>query len=96
MKTTIKKNLIIFHTPSDWEHISQQLVAEHGAMIIISWVMRRELGFQVRRHKGLEPHNKDYAELSGEDYKHQYYYQDQIHLDFFSESAQSWFQLKYL
>jgi hypothetical protein len=24
------------------------------------------------------------------------YYEDQVHLDFYSDSAQSWFQLKYL
>jgi hypothetical protein len=96
MKTTIKRNLIVFHKLEEWEHISQQLVDEHGFSILISWKMRRELGFQVRYHKGLEPHDKDYAELSGEDYRNRYHYQDQVHLDFFSDSAQSWFQLKYL
>lgn len=96
MKTTIKRNLIVFHKLEDWEYISQQLVAEHGFSILISWKMRRELGFQVRYHKGLEPHDKDYAELLGEDYRNRYHYQDQVHLDFFSDSAQSWFQLKYL
>jgi hypothetical protein len=28
--------------------------------------------------------------------KQTHYYENQIHLDFYSESAQSWFQLRYL
>jgi hypothetical protein len=92
MKTTIKKNLIVFHQPEEWESISQQLVQEHGVSILISWKMRRELGFQVRYHKGLAPRPNAFFE---ED-EQRFYYQDQVHLDFFSESAQSWFQLKYL
>lgn len=93
MKTTIKKNLIIFHKPEEWGEISCQLVAEHGASILISWKMRRELGFQIRHHKGLVPRPAAFFE---EDNEQRFYYQDQVHLDFFSESAQSWFQLKYL
>jgi hypothetical protein len=92
MKTTIKKNLIVFHQPEEWESISQLLVQEHGVSILISWKMRRELGFQVRYHKGLAPRPNAFFE---ED-EQRFYYQDQVHLDFFSESAQSWFQLKYL
>lgn len=92
MKITVKKNLIIFHKPEEWELISAQLIKEHGASIMISWKMRRELGFQVRFHQGLEL-RKD-AELVP-DLKHRYYYQDQVHLDFFNETAQSWFILKY-
>lgn len=93
MKVTVKKNLIVFHRPEEWENISQQLVQEHGVSILISWKMRRELGFQVRYHKGLAPRPNAFFE---EDDDQKYYYQDQVHLDFFSESAQSWFQLKYL
>lgn len=93
MKITIKKNLIVFHDPEEWATISQQLVQEHGVSILISWKMRRELGFQVRYHKGLAPRPNAFFE---EDTEQRFYYQDQVHLDFFSESAQSWFQLKYL
>ena len=93
MKITVKKNLIVFYHPDEWEQISHQLVAEHGNSILISWKMRRELGFQVRYHKGLAPRPAAFFE---EDDEHRFYYQDQVHLDFFSESAQSWFQLKYL
>jgi hypothetical protein len=93
MKVTIKKNLIVFYHPDEWEQISHRLVAEHGTSILISWKMRRELGFQVRYHKGLVPRPNAFFE---EDDEHRFHYQDQVHLDFFSESAQSWFQLKYL
>lgn len=92
MKVTVKKNLIIFHNPNDWQEISAQLVKEFGPSILISWKLKRELGFQVRHHKGLVQRTDQYVE----DYQGQYFYQDQVHLDFFTEAAQSWFQLRYL
>lgn len=91
MKITVKKNLIIFHKHEEWETISEQLIKEHGPSIMISWKMRRELGFQVRHHKGLVLRTDQYVK----EYQNQYYYEDQIHLDFFSEAAHSWFILKY-
>jgi hypothetical protein len=89
MKVTVKRNLIVFHDPADWEPILQKLIQAHGPKISISWVMRRELGFTVRSHLGLAPVGlaKDPTRM---------FYQPQIHLDFFNESAQSWFQLRYL
>lgn len=48
--------------------------------------MRRELGFVYRHHQGLVP-------VAGSD---KMYYQEQVHLDFYSDQAQSWFSLKYL
>jgi hypothetical protein len=89
MKVTVKRNLIVFHDPADWEPILQKLVDNHGPTIRISWVMRRELGFTWRNHQGLASANiaKDPNRM---------YYQAQIHLDFFNESAQSWVQLRYL
>jgi hypothetical protein len=97
MKATVKKNLIIFHRPSDWDSILDQLSKEYGAKIMISYVCRRELGFTVRRHKGLEPHDKEsWAIMKSEGWNHRYYYQDQIHLDFYNDAQMSWFVLKYL
>jgi hypothetical protein len=97
MKITVKKNLIIFHNPHDWEPIQYQLGLDYGTKIMISYVCRRELGFTVRHHKGLEPHEKEIWEvMKDEGWKHRYHYQDQIHLDFYNEAAQSWFMLKYL
>jgi hypothetical protein len=52
--------------------------------------LRRELGFVYRNHQGLTLH--DTSDL----YEPKMHYENQVHLDFYSEAAQSWFQLKYL
>ena len=93
MKVQIKHNLIIFEKPHEWEKISAELVKQYGISILISWKCKRELGFSVRHHKGLVPIDSDgeYGNLNG-----RFYYSDQVHLDFFSESAQSFFVLKYI
>lgn len=97
MKVTIKKNLIIFHNPKDWEPIQYQLGLDYGTKIMISYVCKRELGFTVRRHKGLEPHPEaEWEIMKSEGWPHRYHYQDQIHLDFYSPAQQTWFVLKYL
>jgi len=102
MKTTVRPNLIIFHDPQDWEGIRQQLVRDHGAAtLMISWRLRRELGFTVRQHRGLVSWRDKYDvsepwHLTYEDVRHRMTYEDQIHLDFYSESAQTWFVLRYL
>lgn len=97
MKVTVKHNLIIFHNPAEWVNLQAQLVQEYGNRILISYACRRELGFTVRHHKGLEPHSNEIWEvMQSEGWHHRYHYQEQIHLDFYSESAQTWFVLKYL
>jgi hypothetical protein len=97
LKVTIKQNLIIFHKPSEWEPIQYQLRQDYGHKIMLSWACKRELGFTVRRHKGLAEHPKEIWEvMKGEGWCHRYHYQEQIHLDFYNESAQTWFVLKYL
>lgn len=97
MKITIKRNLIVFHDPDEWSRLHQQLRQEHGARIVISSVCRRELGFTVRRHKGLVPHDEITWELMKADgWRHRYQYEEQIHLDWYSESAMTFFVLKYL
>jgi len=99
MKVEIKKNLIVFREPREWEAISARLVHEYGASILISWKCRRELGFSVRHHKGLVRwgddgfYDKEWLEP---DLKNRYHYEDQVHLDWYSESAMSFFILKYL
>ena len=97
MKVTIKKNLIVFHNVDAWSVLFQQLLREHGNKIAISGVCRRELGFTIRRHKGLEPHDESIWEvMKSEGWHHRYHYQEQIHLDFYNPAAQTWFVLKYL
>jgi hypothetical protein len=97
MKITIKQNLIIFHWPGEWEKLQSQLRQDYGHRIMLSWVCKQELGFTVRRHKGLEPHDPaEWEVMKSEGWNHRYHYQEQIHLDFYNESAQTWFVLKYL
>jgi hypothetical protein len=97
MKVTIKPGLIVFHNPKDWEPIQYQLGIDHGTRVLISYVCKRELGFTIRRHKGLVPHPLDTWEvMKSEGWNHRYHYQDQIHLDFYNEAQQTWFVLKYL
>ena len=47
----IKRNLIIFDNEDLWEPIKQKILAEYGPTHVISWVMKRELGFTVRFHQ---------------------------------------------
>ena len=97
MKVTVKQGLIIFHWPGEWSVIQAQLVRDFGPRIAISFVCKRELGFTVRRHRGLVPHPQaEWEIMKREGWDHRYHYEDQVHLDFYSESAQTWFVLKYL
>ena len=82
------------------------------SIILIRDKCRRELGFTPRHHKGLVPYMEKYGngimqnarlaevdELAQEfikENKHKMAYDNQVHLDFYSESAMSWFVLKYL
>lgn len=106
MRILVKKNLIIFRIPSDWEAISAKIVVEYGASMLISWKCRRELGFTVRRHKGLakwddSPYSNEHDPVTfyssmPDEFKNQYHYEDQVHLDFYNQAAQTFFTLKYL
>ena len=89
-KVTVKKNLIIFHNPGDWSDIYAKILKDYGLGMAIRPRLRRELGFTYRHHKGLVPN--DYQSLGGPNM----HYEQQVCLDFYSDSAQSWFQLKYL
>jgi hypothetical protein len=98
MKTTVKKNLIVFHNPQEWYTLANQLRAEYGqSIMLISARCKRELGFTVRHHKGLAQHSETNWEImKAGGWDNRYYYEDQVHLDFYNESALSWFVLKYL
>ena len=95
-KVTVKKNLIIFHKPQEWEEIYHQIFVDFGIKMSVSYVLKRELGFTIRHQTGLVLQNPDSLKLLGPDWHQKYYYEQQIHLDFYSESALTWFQLKYL
>ena len=89
-QVTVKKNLIIFHDPEEWSDIYAKILQQYGMVLAIRPRLKRELGFTYRHHKGLVAN--EYPRPDGPNMC----YQDQIHLDFYSEAAQSWFQLKYL
>jgi hypothetical protein len=89
----IKRNLIIFDNEDLWEPIRQKILTEYGASHMISWVMKRELGFTVRVHQLWIIIDKN---VWGEDITPRRHWQNQVHLDFFNDATQSWFQLKYL
>ena len=89
-KVTIKRNLIIFHKAGDWHDIYSQILRDYGMGMAVRTRLRRELGFTYRYHQGLVPN--EYQSLGGPNM----HYERQVHLDFYSEQAQSWFQLKYL
>jgi hypothetical protein len=90
-KIVVKKNLIIFRNPEeDWMPIRKKLLEEYGPSINISFVMRERLGFTVRNHTTWISGGKGDFELEWK------YPEEQTHLDFFSEPAQTWFQLRYL
>jgi hypothetical protein len=90
-KVTIKKNLIVFHKPGEWSDIYALILRDYGIGMAIRPRLRRELGFTYRHHRGLVPNENPISGL-----RHSMHYEDQVHLDFFDEAAQSWFQLKYL
>ena len=90
---TVKTDLIIFDSEELWEPIRKKILAEYGPSHLLRWVMRRELGFTVRFHDNWVTVNKNHF---GEDITPRRHYQNQVHLDFFSTSALTWFQLKYL
>ena len=89
-RITVKQNLIIFHNPGEWSDVYAQILRDYGMGMAIRPRLRRELGFVYRYHQGLVPRlhtQKDGLTM---------YYENQVHLDFYSEAAQLWFQLKYL
>ena len=85
-RIVVKKNLIIFRDPAkDWTPIRKRLIKEYGQSIVLMYAMRERLGFSTRYHTEWIP-----TSLGNK------YPEEQIHLDFYNESAQSWFQLRYL
>lgn len=73
--------------PEDWAPILIKIEQEYGrAIALISFAMKRELGFQVRHHRFWQSGRN---EFDGEHVL-------EIHLDFDTESAATYFRLKYL
>lgn len=89
MKVTVKQNLIVFHKPIEWDIVHKKILAEFGMGMAVRSRMQRELGFSFREHQA-------WFKVPGKGGHVHKYCEVQIHLDFYNESAQSWFQLKYL
>lgn len=85
----IKKNLIIFRKPGEWHEIYTKILTDFGMGMAVRTRLRRELGFTYRAYQ----HWVTFDMSSGRERR---YCEEQIHVDFFDEQAQSWFQLKYL
>ena len=88
-KVTIKKNLIVFHNEGDWSAIYSKILADFGIGMAVRTRLRRELGFTYRSHER-------WIEFDTTGDRVRRYMVKEIHLDFYDEQAQSWFQLKYL
>jgi hypothetical protein len=88
-KITIKKNLIIFHRAGDWFDIYSAILRDYGMGMAVRTKLRRELGFTYRNHQEWIVFDR-----SGD--RERKYCEEQVHLDFYSEAAQSWFILRYI
>ena len=89
-KVTVKKNLIIFHNPREWSDIYAMILRDFGMGMALQARLRKEMGFTYRYHLGLVANEHPYKDRPS------MHYEQQVHVDFFSEAAQSWFQLRYL
>jgi hypothetical protein len=70
-------------TSGDWHRILHQLESEYPmSWTMIRFVQKRELGFTVRTHREWQPQMVEYVE--------KYY------LDFFDDTKETWFRMKYL
>ena len=85
----VKPRLIILRRPGDWSAIYSRILSEFGMGMAVRTRLRRELGFSYRMHRGLVP---NVPANSGPGY----HYEEQVHVDFYNDSAQSWFILRYL
>ena len=89
-KVIVKKNLIIFHNTTEWVDIYAMILRDFGMKMALRSQLRKEMGFTYRYHRSLVANEHPYKDGPS------MHYEEQVHLDFFSEAAQSWFQLKYL
>ena len=70
-------------TEKKWNELYNQIREEHGdSTVLLSWKLKETLGFTVRRHRDYNPVNGHMV--------------NDIRLDFYDESAMTFFQLKYL
>ena len=88
-KVIIKKNLIIFRVKGDWSDIYAKILKEFGMGMAVRTRLRRELGFTYRDYQ-------EWIEFDRSGGRPRKYCEEQVHVDFYNESTQSWFILRYL
>jgi hypothetical protein len=73
-------------THAEWNQIREQLRAEFGqSMVMLRSRMRDELGFMPREHRPWVP------KMDGG-----HWGETEIHIDFYTEQARTWFLLKFV
>lgn len=85
----IKQKLIIFRKKGVWADIYSTILRDYGMGMAVRTRLRRELGFTYRNHQ-----QWIVFDMTGD--RERKYLEEQVHLDFYSEAAQSWFILRYL
>jgi hypothetical protein len=74
--------MTLIFTERQWNKVYNHIRQDYGdAVILISWRLKEELGFTVRRHR-------DYDPVNG-------HMKDDIRLDFYDEAKMVFFKLKY-
>ena len=76
------KHLELSH--SEWAKIKEQLLADFGTKILLSWVSKRELNFTVREHRRWDNKQNGYNDQ-----------RSVICIDFYSEDAKTYFLLRF-
>lgn len=80
--------------PDQWQEIRLRLMEEYPpSVMLIRSRMREELGFTVREHQRWVSVKPGEGILTN---SNQGYLRLEIHLDFYNDAMQSWFQLKYM
>ena len=74
--------MTLIFTERQWNKVYHRIRDDYGdAVILISWRLKQELGFTVRRHRDYDPVNGHMRE--------------DIRLDFYDEAKMVFFKLKY-
>ena len=79
----------MFRKPGDWTNIYSQILRDYGRGMMVRTRLRKELGFTYRHHQ-------EWIEFDRTGDRPRSYCEEQIHVDFYSEAAQSWFILRYI
>lgn len=82
-------------TMKQWDRLHARLSEEYRdrpSVLIMRSVMKRELGFTVRKHHAWLPADPRADNPAG----YRGHYRDQIFLDFYDDALETWFRLKYV